>query len=1188
MRADNSVLCSILSPKTDYFNPLSYCKNNADIEIGLENMWKLENLGLRETDDLGSIDEVKINKLRDTLEFKDGHYLIELPWYDDLIDKVPSNYHIALSTLNRVLKNLVSRGLTEKYDAVFKQQLEDGIIERLIYNPSDHSKYVWLPHRPIIKEAEQCTTKVRPVFNCSLKINTLPSLNEASYPGVDLLSSLFRLLCGFRANKYVLLSDIKQAFLNIKLKLEADRNRFCFLWVEHNKIIAYRYKTIVFGLSASPFILNFVVKHHLLNYANDICTQTLKNNLYVDNLVYTHDDLNILMYIYDTSVRRLQEGGFELRSWTSNSAALNNKFQADERGVFHSKNVERVLGYSYNLIEDTLSLNEFDISSCQLTKRKLLSQTSKVFDPLSLYLPVTVKGRILMRQTWQKQMGWDDNLPDDLNKLASAHFIDLKKLHQISFPRMTFSESEENLSLNIFCDASSSCYGFVVYVNNKNKNNILLAKAKVAPLNGRTLPTLELLSVFLAFKHLPQILSSFHVTFKSINFFVDAQIVLSWLLSGKVKTKQVFVRNRVQDIQQMMSDIKKNFHVECKYFYVATGENPADYITRGLTYKEFEDALEFWRHGPSWLLHDIRSWPKTDLGCLSESSKILTQSSVLASQILASNTLNSLDCIVNLSKFSNVSKLERVVSYVFKFINLCCKKTVDCARLAKLYLIKYIQNHHFHNEISFLKCESKSNLPIPNLVKNLDLFIDDEGIVRSKGRISKVNFYNYEILNPILLPKNDNFTHMIIRRAHFTCKHMGLQSTLNKVRLQGYWIPCARQVVKTVLSDCIICKKYNNFAFAYPKFTSFTKAQTDFVRPYKHVGVDLTGNVWVKSPDNSVNTKMYIIIYTCLNVRAIHIELLPDMTTKSFILSFKRFSNLYGICDTIYSDNAKYFSQGAKAFQEFLLSDEFSDHLRSSNIKHVKIPIFASWVGSLWERMIRVVKSCMYKAIGRSILNYFEMITLLSSIQNSVNSRPLTYVASGDEFAPLTPNSFFKYYDESSIELKTLGSDSDDPIWETGPTSRNQLILSLDKINSKFDHFKSLWFDEYLLSLRERSRDLFQTEWFDKIDLGDIVLIKHPSKTRPHWQMGIVTQLLWGNDNKVRFVRLRKADGHTDVYSIKLLYPLEIHAKQMSSAKTDSSKVECVVDSNKKPNTRSKRGAAEKAKRAIERIFSSE
>src|ERR1700755_689462 len=76
-----------------------------------------------------------------------------------------------------------------------------------------------------------------------------------------------------------------------------------------------------------------------------------------------------------------------------------------------------------------------------------------------------------------------------------------------------------------------------------------------------------------------------------------------------------------------------------------------------------------------------------------------------------------------------------------------------------------------------------------------------------------------------------------------------------------------------------------------------------------------------------------------------------------------------------------------------LSSDMFSEHMRINNIKHFKIPLYSSWVGSVWERMIRVVKGCLYKTIGKATLTYYQLLTTISNIIN-VNSRPLTYRSS--------------------------------------------------------------------------------------------------------------------------------------------------------------------------------------------------
>ena len=117
----------------------------------------------------------------------------------------------------------------EQYNQVFLEQLKENVIEEFVCPPEEYNKYIWLPHRPVFKTEEQSTFKMRPVFNCSLKSRKdKPSLNEASYQGVNIMQNMLDLIMLFRTNKYVLLGDLRKAFLQIRLKNLADKNRFCF------------------------------------------------------------------------------------------------------------------------------------------------------------------------------------------------------------------------------------------------------------------------------------------------------------------------------------------------------------------------------------------------------------------------------------------------------------------------------------------------------------------------------------------------------------------------------------------------------------------------------------------------------------------------------------------------------------------------------------------------------------------------------------------------------------------------------------------------------------------------------------------------------------------------------------------------------------------------------------------------
>ena len=136
--------------------------------------------------------------------------------------------------------------------------LQKMLLKSLYVNLQNLKNYIWLPHRPVIKDEEQSTFKVRPVFNCSLKTSQdKPSLNEDSYQGINNMQNMLMLILLSRTNRYVLLGDLRKAFLQIRLKLLRDKNRFCFFLKDGDRLRSFRYNTLLFGYCCSPFILNY-------------------------------------------------------------------------------------------------------------------------------------------------------------------------------------------------------------------------------------------------------------------------------------------------------------------------------------------------------------------------------------------------------------------------------------------------------------------------------------------------------------------------------------------------------------------------------------------------------------------------------------------------------------------------------------------------------------------------------------------------------------------------------------------------------------------------------------------------------------------------------------------------------------------------------------------------------------------
>lgn len=178
----------------------------------------------------------------------------------------------------------------------------------------------------------------------------------------------------------------------------------------------------------------------------------------------------------------------------------------------------------------------------------------------------------------------------------------------------------------------------------------------------------------------------------------------------------------------------------------------------------------------------------------------------------------------------------------------------------------------------------------------------------------------------------------------------------------------------------------------------------------------------------------------------------------------------------MYSDNASRFSQASKILNESNLDDPVKEYLIKNSIKHVKIPAYSAWMGRAWERLIRVIKSSLYKCIGRKKLEYFQFVSLLTDIQNSVNSRPLTYRDYDiNNLDVITPNSFQKLsVDRELVFGGVASSDIEVP-------NRQRLVATLEKTEDLISVFKEVWFESYILSLRESEREIYQAYWTEKI-----------------------------------------------------------------------------------------------------------
>ena len=524
--------------------------------------------------------------------------------------------------------------------------------------------------------------------------------------------------------------------------------------------------------------------------------------------------------------------------------------------------------------------------------------------------------------------------------LGNPFCFSFEEVSSKKFPRRTFN-SDNPIKLCVFTDASKEAYMCAFYVVQDAQGHLFFSKVKASPLKERALPTLELLAVPLAIKCFLTIFNDGlmkDVSFSAINFFVDSQVVLPWILTCKAPKKNVFVNNRLKEMDSMLNQIKSKF-VKVNLAYVPSLHNLADLVIKPCSAKVFLDKFSTWIYGPDLLELPSDQWPEGQLGCISHAYQ-----GELVNPVF---NVSDPEPILDIRKFSSFTFLLGVMVKVFKLIVLVGKANGDPIEMATNYLFNLMQSEEFSREIAYFKSPSSFN-ETPKLVPKLNLFLDQKDLIRSKSRIEKNVDLKYDIVNPLVMAKNHHLTKLLIYYAHCQSMHMGILSTLNYLRIHGLWILKSRQTVSSVISDCIVCKRYNARSQKYPgpAILPSPSPRVKLSVPFAHTGVDYTGHYFLRD-DRGGKFKACILIFTCFNTHPVHLEAVSSMSMAEFILAFVRFVNRYGIPLAVYSDIAKSFLQAAGIIQNLLSFSEFEEKFRTTSIPHKTIPVYAALVREL-------------------------------------------------------------------------------------------------------------------------------------------------------------------------------------------------------------------------------------------------
>ncbi|KAJ3666390.1 hypothetical protein Zmor_001833 [Zophobas morio] len=292
------------------------------------------------------------------------------------------------------------------------------------------------------------------------------------------------------------------------------------------------------------------------------------------------------------------------------------------------------------------------------------------------------------------------------------------------------------------------------------------------------------------------------------------------------------------------------------------------------------------------------------------------------------------------------------------------------------------------------------------------------------------------------------------------------------------------------------------------------------LRPFLRSGIDYTGPVLIKTgPKRSTRTsKAYIALFICFTTKAIHIELVSDLSSEAFLAALNRFISRRGNVLDLFSDNGTNFigaNRYLKELGQFLKSNTFYENvvkqLRLKNTQWHFIPPRSPHMGGLWEAGVKTLKGHLRRVCGNSSLTFEELYTLLTRIEACVNSRPLSPLSNDPkDFIPLTPGHFL------------IGEPLTAPIERDLQAIKIPRLTRWQRLEQLRQHFWSRWSREYLTHLQQRSKWLRPTP---PVKVGSMALLVEDNLPPLCWKLGRIVEVHPGRDGVVRVVSVKTRTG---------------------------------------------------------------
>ncbi|XP_050419153.2 uncharacterized protein LOC126832434 [Patella vulgata] len=984
--------------------------------------------------------------------------------------------------------------------------------------------------------------QIRAVFDSSAQHENI-SLNNVMLTGPDLTNSLLGVLLRFRKHEVGITADIQQMF-HCFLVQENHRNFLRFLWYKdnifENEIIEYRMRVHVFGNSPSPAVATYGLRRSALigqeTFGIDV-KNFVDRNFYVDDgLASLPTSEQAIDLMKRTQKALLVGGNLHLHKIASNSPEVMEAFATEDLAKdlkelnfsTDSLPIQRSLGLAWNLTSDTFT---FQVSQeiKPFTRRGILSTINSLFDPFGFVAPVVIQGKILLRNLMSSTTDWDEPLPTKQLTEWDKWRCSLQHLDNLRIPRM-YSDTSYGIArkeLHIYSDASEKAVAAVAYMrttytDGNHHVGFILGKAKLAPTSGHTIPRLELCAAVLAVEIHDIIQEHLDITPDVITFHTDSKVVLGYIYN-RTRRFYLYVTNRIDRIRKST--------IPLQWQFIPTDKNPADLGTRSVPASDLEHSV--WRKGPTHLyqkqqfeeddFYELRN-PEED----SEVRPIVTT-------LLTTINKGKLG-IHRFERFSSWKTLTWTISRLIHIAQMYhssgnCKgwhvcnesKNTEAQLNSERFIIKQVQLETYGKEL--IKIKADKPLPKDSTIITLDPVIDEYGLLRVGGRLSKAEL-PFQEKSPIILPASAHISTLIIRHHHELVQHQGRHFTEGAVRAAGFWIVGGKRLISSIIFKCVKCRKLRGKQ-EFQKMSDLPGNRLKPAPPFTYVGVDTFGPWSVvsrRTRGHQANSKRWAIIFTCLTTRAIHLEVIEDMGTSGFINALRRFIAIRGNVSEFRSDRGTNFIGTTNELNMEVIMDENGpviNFLNNRKAKWIFNPPHSSHMGGVWERMIGITRrilDSMLAEVSSKYLTHEVLVTFMAEVTAIVNARPIVPVSTDTQSPAI-------------LSPQTLLTQKVDHITQPlGQFNIKDLYKSQWRaVQSMADTFWNRWRREFLHTLQPR-RKWQSTQ--PNLKPGDVVLLKDNQLHRNDWPIGMVEQIFPGDDNNVRKVTLRIIkDGEPTVYT---------------------------------------------------------